>query len=332
MNPLLQQTIHFLVLAGLIVVAGMYLARFADQLGIITGLGSSMAGLILLATATSLPELAIGCNAALIPAPDLAVGDLLGSSLFNLLILATIDLLDRNSGRMFSRIAAAHALSAIASILLTALVLLFLIVEVPWPLSRIGPGSVAVLCAYLAGLRLIYNDQQVGPSEEAMLEREATKHPVSWKTAVGGFGAATLVILIVSPLLARTADEMSISTGLGGTFVGTVFVAMATSLPEVSTTYSAVRMGARDMAVGNVFGSNAFNMTALFGVDLFYDGSLLEAASPTHAVTATTVIIVTAVATMGLLYRAERRFWIIEPDAALVILLILGSLALVYFS
>ncbi len=331
MNPLLQLTIQFTALALIIVVAGMYLARFADRLGRITGLGSSMAGLILLAIATSLPELAIGCSAALIPAPDLAIGDLLGSSLFNLLILATIDLLYRNSGRMFSRIAAAHALAAVASMLLTAIVLLFLLVEVPWPFSRIGPGSLAVLGAYLLGLRLIYNDQQVGPREAAALE-QASKRPESWKLPAIGFVAATLVVLIVSPLLAHTADEMAVATGLGGTFVGTVFVAMATSLPEVSTTYAAVRMGARDMAVGNILGSNAFNMATLFGVDLFYDGQLLASVAQTHAITATMVIIVTAVATMGLLYRAEKRFWIIEPDAALVILLVLGGLVLVYFS
>jgi len=330
MNSLALLMIEFAALAAVIVVAGMFLTRFADQLGRITGLGSSMSGLILLAIATSLPELAIGCNAALIPAPDLAVGDLLGSSLFNLLILATIDLLYRNSGRMFSRTAAAHSLSAVAGILLTAVVLLFLLIDVPWPFPRVGAGSLSVIVVYLLALRLIYNDQQVGAREAALLE-QAPATPGTWKRPAIGFGCAAAVVFVAARAMTYAADELAVETGLGGTLVGTVFVALATSLPEVSTTYASVRIGAPDMAVGNILGSNAFNMAILFGVDLFYDGHLLAVASQTHALTATAVIIVTAVATMGLLNRAEKRLWVIEPDAVLVILLIVASLLLVYY-
>ena len=127
------------------------------------------------------------------------------------------------------------------------------------------------------------------------------------------------------------ADELADVSQLGGTFVGTVFVALVTSLPEISTTLAAVRMKAYDLAVGNILGSNAFNMATLFGVDLFYSGPLLSSVSDTHAVTAAAVIIVTAVLIMGLLYRAEKRYWIIEPDAGLVFLLVVAAFAVVYW-
>ncbi|QDT91563.1 hypothetical protein Pan161_32220 [Gimesia algae] len=91
-------------------------------------------------------------------------------------------------------------------------------------------------------------------------------------------------------------------------------------------------MGSVDLAVGNIFGSNAFNMVLLVGIDLFYDGSLLASVSPTYAVTAAMVIIVTAVSIQGLLYRAEKRFWILEPDVVLMILLVLSALTIVCYT
>ena len=331
MDSLVFLIVRFALLAAIIVVAGSFLAKYADRLGVLTGMGRSMAGLFLLATATSLPELAVGCHAALIPAPDLALGDLLGSSLFNLLILAVLDLSYRTGGRVLSRTVAGHALSAIGSILLTAIVLLFVLVDLPFSFGRIGPGSLAVAVAYLLSLRLIFFDQQIctpALSEEIALE----SGPQSLRRALAGFVVSTFVILLTAPQLASTADTLAVQTGLGGTFVGTVFVALATSLPEVSTTRAAVRMGAYDLAVGNILGSNTFNMVALVGIDLFYPGSLLASVSNTHAITAAAVVIVTAVVTMGMLYRAEKRFWVIEPDAVLVILLIVASLVLVYFT
>lgn len=107
-------------------------------------------------------------------------------------------------------------------------------------------------------------------------------------------------------------------------------MALSTSLPEIATTRAAVRMGAFDLAVGNIFGSNAFNMLILLPADLAYTGNLLADVGSVHAVTAAAVIIVTSVALLGLLYRAERRLWFIEYDAGLVILLIAVSFWLVY--
>jgi cation:H+ antiporter len=107
-------------------------------------------------------------------------------------------------------------------------------------------------------------------------------------------------------------------------------VALSTTLPELVTTFTAVRIGARDLAVGNIFGSNSFNMAMLPIVDFFYPGSLLSSVDPTHAITAGSAIIVMSVAIMGLLYRAEKRLWFIEPDAALVIVAVFAALGMIY--
>jgi cation:H+ antiporter len=121
-------------------------------------------------------------------------------------------------------------------------------------------------------------------------------------------------------------------TNLGGTFIGSTLVALTTSLPEVVTSAAAVRMGAFDLAVGNVLGSNAFNMAILLPVDMLYrSGSLLQDAELANGITGVAVILVTGILTLGLLYRPQKRYWLIEPDAALVVLLAGAAFAALYY-
>lgn len=326
-------SLEFAALAAAVIVAGTFLAHCADAIGVQTGLGRTLAGLVLLAGATSLPELAVDCAAAWAGAPNLAVGDLLGSSLFNLLILAVMDLTVLSRGRMLSRMAAAHALSALMSIVLTAIVLLFMLLEIRWD-YYVGPGSVTVGVVYVLLLRLIFYDQmiatqQTGQTPPTGKADEETQIPL--RRAIIGYLVATAVVFFVAPLLAHTAERLAEESGLGQTFVGTTLLALSTSLPEMVTTLTALRMGAIDLAVGNIFGSNSINMAILFFVDFFYAGPLLASISTTHRVTAVATILITAIATTGLLYRAERRFRLIEPDALLILVLVLGALGLVYY-
>ena len=320
-------TTTFILLSIVVIVAAYFLADSADVIAEGTGIGRSMAGLVLLAGATSLPELIVGWTGVTIGAIDLTVGELLGSCLLNLLILAIMDLGNHSRGRMLSRLAAAHALSAVMCILLAAIVLLGLLISTNINFLRLGPGTWAIAIVYIAGMRIIYNDQQ--------LPRQATASETVHKSkslfrAIQIYFAAGLAIFLAAPELARVAEQLAHETGLGETFFGTVFVALMTSLPEIVSTYSALRIGAFDMAVGNIFGSNSINIFILSIVDVATPGSILATASLTHLVTATAVIIVTAVATVGLLYHAEKRILLIEPDALLMILLILGALYLVY--
>lgn len=320
--------LEFLLESSVIVVAGTFLVRYSDVLGDRFGMGRSLAGLFLLAIATSLPELLVGCRAAQLGAVDLAVGDLLGSSLFNLLILAILDLSTRTRGRMLNRAASAHALSAVTSILLTVIVLMFILLKLDWSVGNIGAGSIALGVAYLFSVRLVFFDQQYSRQLETdEFEASISSMPL-WK-ALTGYLLSTGAIFVAAPLLADTSHELAVETGIGGTIVGTILVALVTSLPEATTTFSALRLGMTDMAIGNILGSNAFNMVILIALDLSFGSPILPAVSTVHAVTAAAVILVTCVATMGMLYRVEKRVWLIEPDAVLVILLVLGALGLI---
>lgn len=320
----------FLGLAAIIVVAAMFLSKFADGLSDQTGLGKSITGLVLLAGATSLPEFSLGFNAVRMGAVDLTAGDVLGSSLINLLILAVLDLVSKQRGKMLSNQAAAHALSGVVACLMTAIVLLGIHLDSDWTCLNLGAASWALLFVYCYCARLLYLDQRV--SRAASAGGEPARSGYSLPINVVGFLTCGAVIFLVAPKLAHTADQLAAATGLGRSFFGTVFVAAMTSLPEAISTFSAIRLKSHDMAIGNILGSNAFNMLILALTDAASPQPVLSLVSPVHLVTGTCVLIVTCIVILSLLYRAERRWWIIEPDAMLVVLLVLGSMYLVFLN
>jgi cation:H+ antiporter len=181
--------------------------------------------------------------------------------------------------------------------------------------------------AYLLCARLIYIDHRAGePSTE---EESDTAQQVP--TAIVAYLLCVLVIFLAAPRLATVADQIGEITGISDTFIGASLVGLVTSLPEVVTTIAAIRIGCIEMAVANIFGSNGFNLLILATVDLASPDSLLSIVGDAHLITAGAVILATSATVLGLLYRAEKRFWLIEPDAALVVLLIVSAMILVYY-
>jgi cation:H+ antiporter len=328
-------TLQFLAAATVIVVAGTFLARYGDAIADLTGLGRLLVGSVLVAGATSLPELSVDLSAIALGAPDLAVGDLMGSCLVNLAILAVVDMLHRSKRKMFSRESAAHALAAMVSVAMVALASLAIMLagKQPAEFLWLGIGAWAILVAYVGGVRLVYRDQQVAAVEAKQAPQDVLQPAghITLRRAIVGFAVAAAVIVITGPYLAEAAEELAELTGLGTTFVGSTMVALSTSLPELVATIAAVRMGAPDLAIGNVFGSNAFNMALIVPLDLAHDGPLLAAVSTAHAVTGIWVVLVSAVAVMGQIYNAESRQRLIEPDAMLVAAMVLAAMASLYY-
>jgi cation:H+ antiporter len=330
MTPLAMQ---FLFLAVMVAGAGVALARAADMISEITGLGRLLVGSIALAAATSLPELSVDISAVHAGHTDIAAGDLFGSSLMNLLILAGIDLCLRNGRKMLSREAASHALSATLGIALTGLAGCAILTAGRIPgteVLRISGWSWAILVVYLLGARMLFIDQRISARIAEETAQEVPARTWSLSQSLAMFTAAATVLVVAGPRLAESANMLADRSGLGGTFIGTTLVALTTSLPELVASLAAVRIGAPDLAIGNVFGSNAFNMTLFVAIDASHSGPLFQAVSPVHAVTAFAVVVATAIAVLGQLYHAERRLPLIEPDAMLVILVVAGALGLVF--
>ena len=331
---------QFLLLAGAVAAAGSVLARSADQIAEATGLGRLLVGSLLLAAVTSLPELSVDIAAIRSGYIDLAAGDLFGSSLMNLLILAIVDLSILSGRKMLSREGAAHALSATLGIAVTSLAGLAIVTADKLPAAMIlgmSGWSWAILLSYLFGARMIFINQRISArlaaesqSDESGLFQGSSARKPSFLLSAIIFGAAAVVLCFAGPKLAHVAGALAEETGLGGTFVGTTLVAVTTSLPELVASLTAIRIGAIDLAIGNAFGSNAFNIVLFVPLDFLHEGSIFLSMSGAHAVTAFTVVLATAIAVLGQLYHGERRLPFIEPDAFLMLFVVLGGLFLIY--
>jgi cation:H+ antiporter len=317
----------FVLSAAAIVFAGTALSRYGDQIAEFTGLGRLWIGVVLMAAATSLPEVLTTMSAGWMDAPDLAAGDLFGAGLSNMLTLGLVDLLYHQK-RVWRQAALEHTLTAALAMALTALAAFFVLLRVNVTHLGVGLGSLTLLILYVLGMRLVFRQEDMKRREreqEALVagmadRRAAGARRPELQRAVIRFSAAALVLLVAAPFLAWSAARIAEETGTSATFIGTSLVAITTSLPELVTSIAAVRLGAFDLAVGNLFGSNAFNMAAFLFADMAYrGGGLLNEVSPAHAMTALWSILMMTIGLMGIIYRAEKRFLLIEPDSLLMI-------------
>jgi cation:H+ antiporter len=317
----------FAGLGALLVLAGTLMAQAADAIAERTRLGRVWVGTVLLAAATSLPELVTDVASVRIGARDLAAGDLFGSVMVNMLILALIDLL-ASRGRVFREAAISHALSAALSMALCLTAAVFLLLRPTRTLWGIGLGGPLLFVLFLLGSRVIY---LYSLRDTARAAPTAEHKTWTLRRAIVYFAAGAAVTFGAAPFFAWSADRLAQATGLGHSFVGTLLVGLATSLPELVSSLTAVRMGAFDLAVGNLFGSNAFNMAIFFALDLAYrKGPIFAAVSPVHAVTALFATLLMALGLAGLVYRAERRWSLLEPTSALMVVVYLVALWLLY--
>jgi len=325
--PILQ----FLISAIIIIIAGHYLTRSADKIADLTGWGKMFVGSLLLAGATSLPELMVDIKAVKMNLPDLAVGDLLGSSLFNLLILATLDFTFPSAFRRtaFSPAFLHHSLSAVLTIILTAIVGVAITSKLETSIFGVSIFSWAIVIIYFFGIRLTYMDgakNEVQKIENTFSSAKKNKLIFSFLY----FLASTVIIILTAPFLVNSADQIAQMSGLGHTFVGTTLVALSTSLPELVATIAAFRMGSPDLALGNIFGSNAFNMILFVPLDFFYANNLFSSVRGVNAVTAFGIIAATGTAVMGQLYRKKERSRFIEPSSEAVVAIIVLIFFLIY--
>lgn len=330
----------FFLSALAIIVAGSFLTRFSDKIAEITGWGRMFVGGLLLAGATSLPELMVDLKSIELDLPNLAVGDLLGSCLFNLLILSVLDFAYPSTFRRtaFSPKYLHHALAAVLSIVLTSIVAIGIASRHDISFFGINLFLWATILAYLYGLRLIFIERaqaSTSQDQDSVEPLPAEASPFDQKKkklafAFLGYLACASVIFFSAPFLVSAADQLSEISGLGHTFIGTTLVALSTSLPELITTLTAFRIGAPDLALANIFGSNAFNMILFAPLDFFYSKSLFKSVSPQHIITAISVVIATSVAVMGQLYRKIERSRFTEPSSETVVVVIIFALYLLY--
>lgn len=324
----------WLQLAGvtiIIVTASHFLAKSADIISFKTGLGQSLVGVVLLATATSLPELGTGVSSVtFFDAPDLAAGDAFGSNLLNLLIIGLLDLISRKDP-ILTMVNATAALVGVLGIGMIAIAVSGIVIHSmttttsTWPIS---PVSIVLIIAFVFSVFMIYRFEMKQDDTEIEVNSEYAQ--VSGTAATMMFLASAGVILGSAIWLAQTGDNLAREMGWEASFVGTQFLAISTSLPELATAIAAIRLNAPALAISNLLGSNLFNMGFVLFVDdvAFTDGVLWSNVSQIHTLTGIIGVIMTIVVIVSLIHRVRTRpskFWTFEA-VALIALYIVASL------
>ncbi|MFH0768916.1 MAG: sodium:calcium antiporter [Chloroflexota bacterium] len=304
--------LKFLLCLIVIFFAGTKLARYGDVIAEKTGLGGLWIGILLMATATSLPELFTGISAvALVGAPNLALGDAFGSNLFNLMIIAVLDILHRE-GPLLIRVRIGQLLLGGLSIVLIAFATLAIFFSTNISGLHLGWVSIftpLLVAVYLLSLRRAFlheRSQQVQATEEVKIPRY---EGISLPRAYTYYSIAAAFVIAGALWLAFVGEEITEITGWGPTFVGSLFLAAVTSTPEVVVSITALRMGAADMAVANMLGSNMFNMgIVLASDDLFYrTGPLFENVSISHVFSGLIAILMTCVIVVELASTSRKK-------------------------
>ncbi len=330
----------FLFDTALIVIAGTQLAKNAERISTGLGLSSAWAGIFLLSISTSLPELVVTCRAALINAPDLAGGNIFGSVLFNLTIIALIDLL-QGRGPLKAR----RKRSLIVTALLSSTVLIFsvlaILLALPYRIGWVGLDSLALILIYFIGSGMITNlehkEGRTGRNTEnkdaAEKEGQKKEHRKDLMRGLGIFAAASLVILLAGTNLTDTVERISLETGLGNTLAGSLFAGVVTSLPELVSSIAAVRLGYVEMAVANILGSNFFDILLLSFGDLFFVNGLLFAnLSSQNLVVALMGVLLTIVVLFSFVYPLRRDFLRMGLPSYLIIFGYLSTMFYLFYN
>lgn len=316
--------LEFALCAAVILVTGSKLSKHADVIADATGLGKSWVGLVMLATVTSLPELLTGISAVTLnDLPNLAVSGTLGSCMFNMLVVASLDLFSKQRP-VSNLVQQGHQLSAGFGIVLLALAAIDILFGKYLPsikqINSIDPLSILFIIVYLVAMRLIYSYEKTRVQEyveEKAVQEQTKKNPL--RNAIIWFTVHSIFIVAASLYLPDLAEKIAKMTGWGESFIGSSLIAITTSLPEITVSVAAARMGSFDMAVANLLGSNLFNVAILAITDFFYvKAPLLRCVSHINTLSALTAIICTGIVVIGLTYRSEKKILYLAGDAAAI--------------
>jgi cation:H+ antiporter len=334
--PLFANIAAFVAAAAVVWFAGTRLARYANGIAEVTGIGREFLGLLLLGGVTSLPELAVAVTATLQGAPALSVNDVLGSAAINVVILA---LADAAIGRdALTGVLASPALLLQGVLGITVLALI-VAPALAGDLSLFGVGawSWVLLFTYLIGVRLLSKShagqawQPARKPGKPARDDDASQDDTALRGLVLRSAAAGAAILVAGFVLARSGEALAHASGLGTSFFGAVVLGFSTSLPEVSTVLSAVRLRQYAMAVSDVFGTNLFNVTIIVLVDALHPGGpvLLEAGRFASAA-ALLALLLTAIYLVGMIERRDRTVLRMGIDSITVLCVYLAGLAALY--
>jgi cation:H+ antiporter len=341
----------FVACAAVIWIAGIKLSQTTDVLSQRWHLGSALGGVILLAIATNLPEIAITASAALAHQLDVAVGNILGGIAIQTVVLAVLDAAGTRPRKPLTYLAASLNLVLEAGLVVAMLVIVVMSTQLPSSLIawRLTPGAVLIGIVWAVGLLLIRRAgqglpwQQAGHAPDsqqkpaghstATKEKTATKEGVNTGRTVLVFTLAALATLIAGVFIERSGEEVFGRWGMSGVVFGATVLAAATSLPELSTGLASTRMGDYKLAMSDIFGGNAFLPVLFLFATLLSGSAVLPLAHHSDIYLTALAGLLTVVYMAGLIFRPQRQWLRMGLDSiAVVVLYILGVIGLGFIS
>ncbi len=331
----------FVASAAVIWTAGIRLSDTTDVLAERLHLGSALGGLVVLAIATNLPEIAITISAALAHQLDVAVGNLLGGIAVQTVVLVAIDAFGLRARKPLTYQAASLVLVLEGALVVLVLLVVVAGAQLPGSLlhARLTPDVVLIAVAWVAGLLLINRastslpwtdsgdapDTQPEPRGNRRTKKEAaasSKHTSTGRAAMV-FAVAAVATLVAGVTIERSGEQFFGDLGLSGVLFGSTVLAIATSLPELSTGITSARMGDYQLAIGDIFGGNAFLPVLFLPATLIAGAAVLPAAGRSDIYLTALGAALTIVYMAGLVFRPRREVLRMGPDSLTVLVVYL---------
>jgi cation:H+ antiporter len=345
-NPIGVNIALFAVATVGVWIAGAKITGYVDIYADRTAIGRAFAGALILGGATSLPEIATTITASLSGAAELAGTNLLGGVILQIAILAAVDaFVLRGKALTFFSPRPALLMQGVMLVLILAVTSAAIASREVFSILSIGFWPMLLMLVYLTGLWVIYRYEgnprwepmgQIEEPPESARDLKDARHEKFRNVATSSicvrFLIAAVVVLFLGVVVASCGEALADQSGISQSFIGATLVAIATSLPEVSTTYTAVRFGAYSMATANILGTNILELALFLPADICYrEGPIFDALSPSTNLLAALGIAATAVYLWGILERRDHTVYGLGIDSAIVLIIYLGGMVLFYF-
>lgn len=330
----------FVACAVVIWLAGIKLSASTDLLSERWHLGSALGGAILLAVTTNLPEIAITASASLGHHLDVAVGNILGGIALQTVVLVPLDIGGVRPRKPLTHMAASLTLVLEGAVLVALLGVVVMATQLPPTLKvwRLTPGAIFITVLWLAGLVLV---RRAGrglpwqPRGRRPPDRPAAQGDTRTRTgtgrAVAVFTIAAVATLAAGVLIERSGEEVFGRWGMSGVVFGATVLAAATALPELSSGLESARQGNYQLAVSDIFGSNAFLPVLFLPAALLSGQAVLPAAHRADIYLTALAALLTVIYMVGLIFRPRRQWLRMGPDSIAVLIVYVVGIAGLFF-
>ncbi len=320
--------IVFVASAATVIYLGWRLAFYGDVLASLTGWGRLFVGGLLIATATSLPEVATNVSAVRLdpPNPELAVGTVFGANMKNMATLFAVAL--AFGGKLFfEKVAPQQGYLIVFATFITGLAVLFSAIKFEVDAFDIGLSSAILILVFVAGMWWVYSTR---PRQDRDFQDDVNGGVMTLRKTWVMFLGVSAGVVVSGFFLAWSTDQIAETTGISSSTLGILLVSLVTTMPELAAAIAAARMGAMDLGVAGIYGSCAFNMTVLFYADLFYrDGIVLNQAAPAHFVAGGVAIALMLVGLVLILSRNRIRSAVVTAVLSLMAVAYIGAAVVV---